>query len=145
MLLNCTIMTYIIMLLLYTGAVIEGPSNVIYFPGRTPLPIELTCNVTGLAAWIVNDMTFTISQLASGRLPGHNRSASNILVNSPVNNTEYICVSQLIHSDINSDPAYIYVAGKYDVCLILICVIVYIQLSTCIYFWYHAETESLYQ
>ena len=32
---------------------------------------------------------------------------TSILVNSPVNNTEYICVSQTNDGDTSSDPSYI--------------------------------------
>ena len=96
-----------------TGTVIEGPSNVTYLPGLTPLPIELICNVTGLAAWRVDGTTYTLGELTNGNLPGHNRTGTNILVNSPVNNTEYICLSQAIGDDTSSDPAYIIIAGEY--------------------------------
>ena len=95
-----------------TGSVIEGPSNVTYLPGLTPLPIELTCSVTGVAAWIVNGTSYTLGSLTNGALPRHNRTGTNILVNSPVNNTEYICVSQTNNGDDNSDPAYIIIAGE---------------------------------
>ena len=75
----------------------------------TPLPIELTCDVNGtVIAWRVNNVTFTLGQLAQGIPPGHNHIGANILVNSPVNNTEYICVSLTNDGiEINSDPAYI--------------------------------------
>ena len=94
-----------------TGTIIEGPSNVTYLPGVTPLPVELICNVTGVAAWRVNGTHYTRNQLANGRLPGHNRTGTNMLVNSPVNNTEYICVSQTNEGETGSDPAYIIIGG----------------------------------
>ena len=94
------------------GTVIEGPSNVTYLPGLTPLPIELTCNVTGTAAWRVNGSDYILSSLANGALPGHSRTGANILVNRPVNNTEYICVSQIDNGATISDPAYIVIAGE---------------------------------
>ena len=50
----------------YTDTIIEGPSNVTYLPGVTPLPIELSCNVTGIATWSVNDTSYTISELTNG-------------------------------------------------------------------------------
>ena len=102
--------------LLYAGNIIEGPSNVTYVPGLTPLPIELTCIVTGGSPlWIVNGTSYTLSTLFSGGLQGHNATGSNISVNIPVNNTEYICVSSRLPPamDIRSDPAYIIIAGKY--------------------------------
>ena len=95
-----------------TGTVIEGPRNVTYLPGLTPLPIELACNVNGVASWQVNGTAYRLDQLDDGILPGHNRSGTNILVNSPVNNTEYICVSQTNDGSDISDPAYIIIAGE---------------------------------
>ena len=85
-----------------------------YLPGFTPLPIELTCNVNGVALWSVNgtDFTLTNSRLL-GALPGHSHNGTNILVNSPLNNTEYICVSQTNYGKTRSDPAYIVIAGEY--------------------------------
>ena len=96
-----------------TGTVIEGPSNVTYLPGLTPLPIELTCNVTGFTIWRVNVSSYTLADLTNGALLGHNRTGTNILVNSPVNDTEYICVSLTIDGEIRSDPAYIIIAGEH--------------------------------
>ena len=107
------------MYILYAGTVNEGPSNVTYIPGVTPLPIELTCNVAEIPIWIVNDTSYTTGELANGVLPGHSRIGSNILVNSPVNNTEYICVS--LRNDggvpVSSDPVYIIIiiAGEWYV------------------------------
>ena len=65
-----------------------------------------------MAAWIVNNLTYTLGQLDNGALPGHSRAGANILVNSPVNNTEYICVSQTNDGDTSSDPSYIIIAGE---------------------------------
>ena len=90
----------------------EGPSNATYLPVLTPLPIELTCNVTGVATWRVNDTDYTLTSLANEALPGHSRNGTNILVNSPLNNTEYICVSQTNDGETRSDPAYIIIAGE---------------------------------
>ena len=95
----------------YAGPIIEGPNNITYIPGLMPLPIELICNVTGEPSWIVNGSGYSLSQLSNGALPGHNRTGTNILVNSPVNNTEYICQSATNYSDTLSDPAYITVTG----------------------------------
>ena len=98
-----------------TGAIIEGPSNVTYLPGLTPLPIKLTCNVTGVVAWRVNDTTYTLTDLTNGVLLGHNRTGTNILVNSPVNDTKYICLSQTNNFVISSDQAYIIIPGEFDI------------------------------
>ena len=78
------------------------------------LPIELICNVTGIPIWRINDTLHTLADLFNGKVAGHNRSGTNLLVNSAVNNTKYVCVSQTINGDINSNPAYIFVAGKSD-------------------------------
>ena len=97
-----------------TGTVLEGPSNVTYLPGLTMLPIELICNVTGIPIWRINSSVYLPADLFNGVLAGHNSSGTDILVNSPVNNTKYVCVSQTINGNINSNPAYIIVAGKSD-------------------------------
>ena len=110
--------------------IIEGPSNVTHLPGVTPLPIELTCNVTGVALWRVNGTDYTLSSLTNGALPGHNRTGTNILVNSPVNNTEYICVSQTNDGDTSSNPAYIIIAGEYACMQYIIIMYVYVRVET---------------
>ena len=44
----------------------------------------------------------------------HSCTGTNILVNSPVNNTEYICMSLTNDgNDIIGGPAYIIIAGEY--------------------------------
>jgi len=73
------------------GTIVHSPSNVIYLPGVTPLPIELTCDVTPGVAWIVvnNSISniYLLNRLAS-ELPGHNRNGVNIVINdTPINNT----------------------------------------------------------
>ena len=78
------------------------------------LPIELICNVTGIPIWTINGSLHTLANLLNGEVAGHNRSGTNLLVNSPVNNTKYVCVSQTINGDIYSNPAYIFFAGKSD-------------------------------
>ena len=95
------------------GAIIEG--HVTYFPDLTPLPINLTCNTTGtVIAWNVNNSDYTVGNLAMGGLPGHNATGTNILVNHPANDTQYICVF-LANGEIRSDPVYVYVAGECDI------------------------------
>ena len=97
------------------GAVIVGPDNVTYFSGMTPLPIELTCNVSGGAGWRVNGTGYFLGDLTNGALPGHNRTGTNILVNSPVNNTKYVCMSITNNGETRSKPAYVVIiAGEYD-------------------------------
>ena len=111
----CVLTMYLLFVRTYVvGTVIEGPGDVIYIPGQTPLPIELTCNITGLfVSWEVDNDTFTIGSINDGRLAGHRASGTNILlVDVPMNNTKYICVS---NNEINvigrSEPAFLYVAG----------------------------------
>ena len=95
------------------GTIIEGPVNVTYYPNLTPLPIELLCKVTGVViAWGVNGTSYLLDDLPQHNLPGHNVTGSNILIYSPVNNTEYVCVSLTNGSNIRSVPAYIYIAGE---------------------------------
>ena len=97
-----------------TGTIIEGPGNVTYLPGLTPLPIKLTCNVTGGTLWVVNGTYHLFEDLTSGLVPGHNATKTKILVNCPVNNTQYMCVSAQPGGVTISDPAYITIAGKYS-------------------------------
>ena len=116
------------------GTIVEGPSNVTYIPGLTPLPIELICNCTGVALWSVNNKLYVLPLLDNGIqvLPGHNHTGTNLLVYSPVNNTKYACVSPSyvlgVH-DTYSDPAYIVIAGE---TLFYVCI--YIQLFVYIIF-----------
>ena len=99
--------------MLYLDTVIEGPNNVTYVPGFTQLPIELTCNVTGFPSWSINGIVYTLNSLRNGALPGHNTTGTNILIDSPVNNTEYVCVSNTIDGGVSSDPAYVTIAGEW--------------------------------
>ena len=87
------------------------------------LPIELICNVTGIALWSVNGTDYTLTELTNGTLPGHGSNGTNILVNSPVNNTEYICVSSTIDGTTRSNPAYVVIAGKYIRTYVVKCII----------------------
>ena len=96
------------------GAIVEGPQNVTYFPGQGN--IELKCNVTaGVPLWMVNGTTFTLNELSDGELPGHNRTGANIIIETPVNNTKYVCES-LLSTDltIQSTPAFVYIAGEFS-------------------------------
>ena len=95
-----------------TGKIIEGPSSVTYLPNLTPLPIELTCNVTAIATWTINNTVYRVTSLARGNLLGHDTRGTNVLINIPVNNTEYVCVCFFNSTDEHSDPAYIIIAGK---------------------------------
>ena len=95
------------------GTIVEGPSNVTYIPGLTPLPIELICNCTGIVVWGINKHFYALDYLTDGGIPGHNFTGTNLLVNTPVNNTKYICASPRNFSTVvYSDPAYIVIAGE---------------------------------
>ena len=97
---------------MFTGAIIEGPKNVTYFPGQGN--IVLLCNVTvGVPLWMINGSTFTLNELSQGELPGHNRIGTNLIIEIPVNNTMYVCES-LVSTDhtLRSEAAYVYIAGK---------------------------------
>ena len=116
----------------YTGAIIEGPSNVTYLPGLTSLPIKLTCNVTGATIWRVNGSYYFPEDFTSGLVPGHNATGVNILITRPVNNTEYICVSLQPGVDARSDPAYTIIAGKNIKYFVLHHVHIHIYVATCV-------------
>ena len=85
-----------------------------YFLGQGN--IELKCNVTaGIPLWMVNGTTFTLNELSDGELPGHNRTGANIIIETPVNNTKYVCES-LLSTDLTtqSTPAFVYIAGEFS-------------------------------
>ena len=97
---------------MHAGIIIEGPSNVTYLPGLTPLPIELTCNVTGglgVLLWSINGTAFSIQNLP----PGHRNNGLNLLIDTPINNTKYICVSATSGGEqVMSAPAFLSIGGK---------------------------------
>ena len=99
------------------GIVIEGPSNVTYIPGQTPLPIELICNITGVfVTWRVNGSTYLPGNLIANppSLAGHSANGDNILIMDPLNNTEYICVSNIPNTPGSpSPPAFLYIACEF--------------------------------
>ena len=57
----------------------------------------------------MNNDTLLLNQLGS---IGHGRNGTNIVINNPMNNSEYFCSDSLN----NGEPYYIFVAGKY-VCI----------------------------
>ena len=68
-------------------------------------------------AWRVNGTAYTRNELTDGDLPGHSLAGDTILVNIPVNNTQYVCV--FLDDDTNegnSDPVYIVIAGEHNKC-----------------------------
>jgi len=105
-------------ILQYEGAILEGPTTTIAFPGDD---VELTCNVTSqfteFVLWIVNGSLFTRNQLSAGMLPGHNISGTNILIlniapNDSRNGSIYFCLLPDRPTDIESNRAFLYVAGE---------------------------------
>ena len=95
------------------GVVIEGPQTVIYFPGQGP--IQLECNATeGTILWQVNETSYSLSRLRNGEVENHRATPApetNIIINVPMNNTEYICTASTNENDVDSDPAFVYIAG----------------------------------
>ena len=111
----------------------EGPGIVIAHPGQD---VELLCTVTGgVASWRVNNTVYTLNQLFTGQLAGHNITGNNIIVedimmNDDRNGSVYICfIPQMSPTpDIVSDPTILYVAGEYgEKCMIPTIVITYIS------------------
>ena len=98
---------------LSVGAVIQGPTDIIYRPNQGP--VELTCNISqGSTGWRVNGgNTLTLDDVRRGGLPGHSVNGTNLLIVNATNNTEYICASIRDVGNVNSDPAYLYIAGTY--------------------------------
>ena len=90
------------------GTTIQSPNNVTYLPGVTPLPIELTCDVPAEQAWRVNSTDFSFLTIMGGMLSGHNVSGANILIWTPMNNTNYKCVNR----STAGEPYYVFVAGE---------------------------------
>ena len=75
----------------------------------------MICNCTGVVLWKIDNEFRLLIDITNGILPGHNLTGTNILVYSPVNNTEYVCVSPTTDPAVNSiysDPAYIVIAGE---------------------------------
>ena len=94
------------------GVIIDGPETVIYFPGQGP--IELECNATDgpTISWDVNGESHFLPDIANGLLPNHSINGTNIIVEVPVNNTEYVCVAATNTEVARSVPAFIYIASK---------------------------------
>ena len=93
----------------------DGSNAVIYFPGQGP--IELACNAgrpaAGATLWSVNGIIYLPNSLRDGELQNHNVSGTSIVINAPVNNTEYIC--GIVTSDLImlGDSIFVYLAGEY--------------------------------
>ena len=90
-----------------TGTLLSSPRNFTFFPGITPLPIQLTCDVTLLpVAWKVNNIAILLFKLPSRQ---YDRNGNDILINNPMSNSEYICSN----GRTDGQPYYIFFAGKY--------------------------------
>lgn len=65
---------------------------------------------------MINGTTFTLNELARGELPGHNRDGTNIVIEAPVNNTQYVCESLIsTNHSIQSVAAFVYIAGELSI------------------------------
>ena len=89
---------------------------VTYFPSQGVL--NVTCNITNqVPLWRVNDVTYTISQIDDGGLPGHSQNIiagkSILEISIPVNTTKYVCLITQNYTDILSDTVIVNVAGKF--------------------------------
>ena len=103
---------------MFTGVIIQGPSNVTYFPGDPN--IRLICTVSsGVPAWTVNGSLIALSQFDDPANnpnvpPGHSRMGADIIIEAPpANNTMYACLVDVsVNESFRSDPAFVYVAGE---------------------------------
>jgi len=103
----------------FVGVVVNGPDDVIYFPGQGL--IELSCNVSsGSTVWLVNGTTYLLAQLQMGMPANHSRNGTSIVIEVPVNATEYVCASLINDDLIKSTPAFIYIAGE--------CILLYLRI-----------------
>ena len=59
----------------------------------------------------MNGTFFTLSSLRNGNLQNHNVTGTSIVINVPVNNTEYSCAKATADSEIFSDSIFVYIAG----------------------------------
>ena len=96
----------------YIDVIINGSGVFIYIPGEGPVEINCTAEGEDSIIWIVNGTTFPIFNLINGALPNHGINGTNIVIDVPVNNTEYICAVFVMDLIITSDPVIIYIAGK---------------------------------
>ena len=63
----------------------------------------------------MNGTIRSIGDLRAGIPEGHNLSGANIVINLPMNDTEYVCISSVLDTDdVTSPPAFLYIAGEYD-------------------------------
>ena len=65
-----------------------------------------------ITVWSVNGSLFTLSSIFNGDLPYHSINGTNLVINVPFNNTEYACHGATARSTIQSEPAFLYIAGK---------------------------------
>ena len=97
----------------HAGAVIRSPSHVIYFPGQDP--VQINCEISqGSTGWSVNGLpAVSLSGVDGGGIPGHSRNGTSLVVDTPVNNTEYVCVSIRDQGNVESDPVFLFIAGDF--------------------------------
>ena len=112
----------------FTVTAQEGHGTVIAHPGQN---VELLCTVTPsgghTAAWVINDVLYTLQQLHNGILTGYSSNENNLIIeniimNDDRNDTEHSCVivsstvSNPTVADIvdESNSTILYVAGEYQ-------------------------------
>ena len=89
--------------------------------------VTLSENQTAKAAWVIDNVVYTVEHLHSGILTGYSSNGNNLIIenimmNDDRNGTEYICgtvpntASQPTIGNIidESDPTILYVAGEYQ-------------------------------
>ena len=135
---------------------VVSPTTVILFPGENSTVFLCKVNPSIIVvSWEVNGMSFRLDELVDGDLPGHNSSGSNITVSIPVNGTKYVCVIPATPPalPILSDPAFLYIAGKFAYnCMYMhmyatICTYICMYIHNCIHIHkcYHILVVKVFQ
>jgi len=97
------------------GVVIQGPSIVIYFPGQSP--VQLACKTSaGIIGWSIND-SLTITPGDINTRKGHSLNGTKLVIDNPINNTKYVCISIRSTLNLRSDPVFLFVAGNLMHCM----------------------------
>ena len=91
------------------------PTTVTLYPGDTSAVFYCVADPF-VIVWEINGMIYRLDELFTGDLSGHNVSGSNITVSNPVHGTKYVCVIPRTPPtpSVLSDPAFLYIVGKYN-------------------------------